>query len=93
MIVGTCTVRIMLRTVNSLKEKRSIVKSIIDKIKRKYNVSIAETDLNDIWKSTELGIAYVSNNSVHANSVIHSIIEYLEDECMLEVINFNIEIL
>ena len=55
MIVGTGKIKFKLYDINSLKEKRKIVKSIINRIKNKFNISIAETDLNDSHSWAEIG--------------------------------------
>ncbi len=63
MIVGTLTVKLSLGDLFSLKEKRQIVKSVIDKVKNKFNVSIAEVDQQDVKRWAVIGIACVSNNT------------------------------
>jgi uncharacterized protein YlxP (DUF503 family) len=62
----------------SLKEKRGTVKSIIARISNKFNVSIAEIDMNDIWKSALLGVSIVSNDGKVFDGVITTIIHFLE---------------
>lgn len=56
-----------------------IVKSIIAKTKHKYNVSIAEIENQDYHQSIVIGIACVSNNTSHANSVIENVVNYIEN--------------
>lgn len=62
----------------SLKEKRGTVKSIIARISNKFNVSIAEIDMNEIWKSALLGVSIVSNDGKVFDGVITTIIHFLE---------------
>jgi hypothetical protein len=62
----------------NLKDKRSILTSITSRISKKFNVSIAEIDFNDVWKSAKLGMAIISQNGRVFDSMIESIIEYIE---------------
>lgn len=61
MIIGAVHFELFLYGVQSLKEKRSIIKSIHTKIKQRYNVSIAEIDFQNSWQRAALAIVTVSN--------------------------------
>jgi len=78
MIVGLCKIYLSAQWVNSLKEKRMIVKSIIDKVKNKFNVSIAEVEKQDMHKFIVIGFACVSNSSSHINSIIDNVVNFIE---------------
>lgn len=93
MIVGTGKVYLYAEWVHSLKEKRMIVKSIIDKVKHRYNVSIAEIENHDIHQSVVLGIACVSNSTKHSNSCIQNVMDYIEQNTDAVVQDTIIEIL
>jgi uncharacterized protein YlxP (DUF503 family) len=60
MIIGVLTLELHLPESNSLKSKRIIIKSLKDRIKNKFNVSIAEIDGNDLWQRCVLGAACVA---------------------------------
>ena len=60
MIIGTCSLKLMIYESNSLKDKRRVLKSIIERIKSRFNVSIAEVDLNEKWQLGAIGIACVT---------------------------------
>jgi uncharacterized protein YlxP (DUF503 family) len=62
----------------SLKEKRGTVKSIIARTSIKFNVSIAEVDMNDVWKSALLGVSIVANDGKVFDGMINTLIRYLE---------------
>ena len=64
----------------SIKEKRRIIKSLKDKIRVKYKVSVSETDLNDSHSYTELGAALVSNSKEFGEKVMHKILLFLEEK-------------
>lgn len=59
--------------VHSLKEKRGVIKPMIDGLKNRFNVSVAETDFQDLWQRCEIGIGVVASSASHAQDVI--------DEC------------
>ncbi len=93
MIIGACTLKLILYESNSLKDKRHIIRSIIDRLKSKFNISIAEIELNDSWKTALVGFACVTNNSNHANKIISNVIKYVDEDSRVEIVDQNIEIL
>jgi uncharacterized protein YlxP (DUF503 family) len=91
LIIGTGKVYLYASWVHSLKEKRSIVKSLINKVKHKFNVSIAEIENLDMHQSIVIGIACVSNSSKHANICIQNVIEYIEQNTDAVIENIEVE--
>ncbi len=75
MVIGYCRVRLYLPENHSLKGKRQALKSIIDRVRGRYNVAIAEVDDHDLWQSATLGISCVSSEERHANEVLSRVIE------------------
>ncbi|PKO05602.1 MAG: DUF503 domain-containing protein [Chloroflexi bacterium HGW-Chloroflexi-3] len=71
-------IKIDLPFAQNLKDKRSILTSISSRISKKYNVSIAEIDFNDVWKSAKLGMAIVAQNGRIFDSMIECITVYIE---------------
>ena len=92
MIIGSCTAYLRADYVNSLKEKRHIVKSLVDRIRGKFNVSIAEVDRNDFHKEIVLGFVCLSNDTRHVNSMLNTVVNYIESNTDAELINYQIEI-
>ena len=80
MIVGVMTAQLHLQGINSLKEKRSIVKSLIGRLKSRFNISISEVDHQDDKTSAVVGIAVVSNDSRFINQQFDSIIEFMRGD-------------
>ncbi|MCY6372009.1 DUF503 domain-containing protein [Clostridium ganghwense] len=89
MIIGTAKIYLYANWVHSLKEKRMVVKSIIAKVKHRYNVSIAEVENQDYHQSIVIGIACVSNTTRQANTVIQNVVDYIEGntEALIEKID------
>ncbi len=93
MVIGACTVYMTAEWVFSLKDKRMIVKSIIEKARHKFNISIAEVDRQDFHKNIVIGFACVTNESSHANSIIENVIKFIENITDAVIDDIDIEIL
>lgn len=93
MIIGACTVKLMIYEANSLKDKRQVIKSMLGKIQSRYNVSISEVDLHDTWRSSVIGFACVSNQTSHAHQVISNVLRFIEGDTRVEITDHEIEIL
>lgn len=93
MIIGTAKIYLYANWVHSLKEKRMIVKSISSKTKNKFNVSIAEVEMQDIHQSFVIGIACVSNSTKQADSIIQNVVNYIEGNTEAIVQNIETEII
>lgn len=92
MVIGVCTIVLSLDDVFSLKEKRHVVKSIIERLKSRFNVSVAEVDLNDKWKNAVIGIACVTNDAKHADSMLASVVNFAENDGRAVVDDYSTEI-
>jgi uncharacterized protein YlxP (DUF503 family) len=77
MVVGVMTTQLRLHGIVSLKEKRSIVKSLIGRLKSRFNISASEVDHQDNKTSAVIGIAVVSNNGRFVNEQLDKIIEFM----------------
>lgn len=77
MIVGTLKVRLVLRESHSLKDKRRVIKSLKDTLSNKFNISIAETDEQDVWQTAEIGVAAVGTDTPFVQSVLTSVVNYV----------------
>ncbi len=73
MIIGLLTLELHLPESNSLKSKRSVIKSLKDRISNKFNVSIAEIDLHDLWQRSVLVAACVANEKKVVNQVLDGV--------------------
>ncbi|HHU63138.1 MAG TPA: DUF503 domain-containing protein [Clostridiales bacterium] len=88
MIIGSCFIELYINGAASLKDKRKILKSIIDKIHNTYNVSIAEIDYNDMWHKAKLGVACVSNQTRQIHSILNNVINFIERDGRVEIIHY-----
>ncbi|CBZ04805.1 DUF503 domain-containing protein [Clostridium botulinum] len=93
MIIGTAKIHLYANWVHSLKEKRMIAKSVISKTKNKFNVSIAEVEMQDVHQSIVIGIACISNSTKQADSIIQNVVNYIEGNTEAIVQNIETEII
>ncbi len=93
MIVGILTLELYLPEANSLKSKRCIIKSLKDRIKNKFNVSIAEIDANDLWQRSVLGAACVANETRAINQILNSVRNKVLNTPSVELIDSRMEML
>lgn len=92
-IIGSVIVKIYVPSVHSLKEKRMIVKSLIGKVRNKFNISIAEVNDNDIHQTIVIGFACVTVSTKHANSIIDTVLNFIDNNTEGDVIDIVREIL
>ena len=91
MIVSIITVKLYASWIHSLKEKRKIVKSLIEKLRNKYNVSVIESDAQDIHQTIILSIAFLAGSSAVADSTSQNICNFIESNTDAEVVDILIE--
>lgn len=91
MVVGVCRIVLSIDEAFSLKEKRHIVKSIIERVKSRFNASVAEVELNDKWKCAVIGIACVSNETSHADSMMANIVNFVESDGRTQLVDYSTE--
>ena len=92
MIISAATIRLYAPWVGSLKEKRMVTKSIIAKTQNKFNLSIAETDAQDLHKTIVLGMACVAGTTQLANNMIDTAIAFIEAHTEAEILEIQREI-
>jgi len=69
----------------SLKDKRQVCRSLIDKTRQRFNVSVAEVGTQDLHQTLTIGISVVSGDAAHAQNSLDEIIRYMEDHANAEM--------
>jgi len=85
MIVSMIQLIFEIPEVDSIKEKRRIIRSIKDKLQRRYHMSAAEVDLQDSLAFGQIGAALVSNSREFGESVLHKAFEMIEKEVPVRI--------
>ncbi len=94
MNVGVCRVKLRFPENLSLKGKRQILKSVIARLKNRFNVSVAEVDNNDRWQLATIGVCCVSNDSKFSNQVLSKVVDFIvNSRSDAELVDYEIEIL
>ena len=78
MSVGVCRLKIHIPGSRSLKDKRSVVKSLIARLRKQFNLSVAEMDDHELWQIATIGLACVSNHNNYVDEVISAAISLIE---------------
>ncbi len=92
MVVGTLKVALILHDNRSLKGKRKVVKSMVDRVKNRFNVSVAEVGSNDLWQRIELGVCTVANDRRHVDASLSNVLGFLESLQLAEIVDSAVEI-
>lgn len=93
MIIGTMLVEISMGDTFSLKDKRHVVKSIIERLKNRYNISIAEVERHDDLRRAVIGMACVSTTTEHASRQLDNVLSFMENDGRFSVESVKKEIL
>ncbi len=80
MVIGVLEVDLSIEHAASLKDKRMALRSLKDRIRNHFNVSVAEVADNDVWTHAVLGIAIVANDQTFANQVLSKIVDYCDND-------------
>ena len=92
MVIGTCSIQLYFAESGSLKRKRQFIKRIKDRVRNKFNVSIAEIKDNELWQRATLGISTIANNKRFINEILSKVVQQIEGENGVEVLDYQIEI-
>jgi len=91
MHLGLLVIELHIPVSLSLKDKRGITKSIKDRIRKKFNVTIAETGFQDKWQRSEIAIATVSSDRKMVDEVLQKVFYYLDQDMNFEIVKHSFE--
>ena len=74
----------------SLKDKRQICRSLLDKTRHRFNASVAEVGAQDVHQTLSVGIAAVSGDAAHVQRYVNEIIRYMEEATDADLIEIDI---
>lgn len=92
MVVGTGLVDLLIPESGSLKEKRSVLKRIIQRTQNEFNVSIAEVGDNDLWRRARVGFSVVGNDKQYINAKMDHLLRFIDRLGLAEILRSRIEI-
>jgi uncharacterized protein YlxP (DUF503 family) len=92
MIVAAACLTLLIPDNDSLKGKRKVVKSLIDKVRHKFEAAVAEVGDNDLWQKARVGVALVGNDSQLLNTRLSQIMKFVENQYQVEIIDSQVEL-
>ena len=91
MRVAICVIELHIPTANSLKAKRQVIKSLVQRLRNRFNVSVSEVGCQDLWQRVELGMAVICHNGAGADSIMEKIFAFVDEESRVNIISSHIE--
>ncbi len=91
MVIGVCQLELFLHENFSLKGKRQVLQSIVQKARRRFNISIAEVADQDLWQKAVLGICAVGNDQQFVNSTLDRVVRFIEQTQLADVADSALE--
>jgi uncharacterized protein YlxP (DUF503 family) len=93
MPVGLLTLELHIPDAQSLKDKRQVLRSLKDKLRRQFNVAVAELDHQDLWQRSVVGVVTLSTEEKHVNEVLKRVLDEADQILGSILINQAIEII
>ena len=92
MVVGVLRLTLSLHGARSLKDKRQVLRKLVDRVRARYNVSIAEVGDNDVWQRLVLGVVVISNDHSFVDEVLAKVTRDIEGGSEAQLIDRELEI-
>jgi len=93
MFVGIARITLEVPAAGSLKAKRQVLRRVTDRVKAKFNVSVAEVEDNDVWNRAVVALAVVGNDKRHVNEMLDKILQFVDDMYIAPISSREFEIL
>lgn len=93
-VIGVCSIYLEIPAARSLKDKRRVLRSVVDRVRHEFNVSIAEVAQQDSWSHATLGIVCVSTDAAYAHGLLEKVVSFVERACLdLVLLDYETELL
>ena len=93
MTIGVLQLDFLIPGARSLKDKRRVIKGLRERMRGRFNCSVAETEFQDIWNRARLMVCVVSGESQHANTQLNEIARFAGQTRDAEMVDYRIEML
>jgi uncharacterized protein YlxP (DUF503 family) len=93
MQIGICTLRLAIPDTLSLKDKRRVCASLFSKIRQNFNVSIAETDMQDTFRRATVAVVAVNTEKNHLYRTLSKVVSFVEKDYRVRIEDYSIEII
>ena len=92
MVVGTCRLELRIPHTSSLKGTRQVLRSIKDRVRSRFNVSIAEVGYLEEWQRATLAVACVSNEAKRVDEVLNKVVDFIEGHGLALLVDYDIDV-
>jgi uncharacterized protein YlxP (DUF503 family) len=92
MIIAAAVITLIIPENASLKGKRRVVKSLIEKVRHKFDAAVAEVGDNDLWQKARIGVALVGNDRQLLEARLQQIMKFMENQHLAEIIDSQVEL-
>lgn len=93
MIVGILQIELRIGESHSLKEKRMVLKSLKDRLRRKFNISISEIGFQETWQRALLGVSSIGTDKGYVNGLLSSVLDWVASNRSVELVSSQMEFL
>jgi uncharacterized protein YlxP (DUF503 family) len=93
MIVGILSVSVHIPGSQFLKDKRQVIKSLIEKTRNRFNVAMAEIGDQDLWQKALFGVVCIANEKKIVNQMLDKVLNFIRSVPLISLIDYQIEIL
>lgn len=91
MRVGVLRVELLVLGACSLKDKRRVIKSLKDRIRNRFNASVAEVDGQDLWQRGSLGVAVVGTDGRSVGRTLDALVDFFRRQVKVEMVHHEVE--
>ena len=92
MIIVAADITLIIPENASLKGKRRVIKSLVERVRHKFEAAVAEVGDNDLWQKAKVGIALVGNDAQLLDSRLQQIMKFIENQHLAEIIDSQVEL-
>ena len=92
MIIVAAMITLIIPENDSLKGKRRVIKSLMERVRHKFEAAVAEVGDNDLWQKARIGVALVGNDSHLLETRLQQIMKFMENQHLAEIIDSQVEL-
>jgi uncharacterized protein YlxP (DUF503 family) len=92
MIIVAAMITLIIPENDSLKGKRRVIKSLMERVRHKFEAAVAEVGDNDLWQKARIGVALVGNDSHLLEARLQQIMKFMENQHLAEIIDSQVEL-
>jgi len=92
MVVAIARLTLIIHDNKSLKGKRKVIKSLIEKVRHRFEASVAEVEDHDLWQKAKIGVAVVGNDARLLSTRLDQIASFIDNQHLAEIVESHVEL-